>query len=102
MMGTSVLYGSGDIGVAGRGQGSGICLNSKRMFWTPLKYYHTMFLTFVYEDQKVNNGTVFNPSFPVRADLVSPFPMTHCSTSVDVSVRNVCRSNPDEIRIYGR
>ena len=102
-MGTSVIYSSGDSGVAGRGngQGSDICLNSKRMSW-PLKVLSCFILTFVYEDQKVNNGTVFNPSFPVRADLVSPFPMTHCSTSVDVSVRNVCRSNPDEIRIYGR
>ena len=28
-------------------------------------------LTFVYEDQEVDDGTVFNPSFPVRADLIS-------------------------------
>ena len=59
-------------------------------------------LTFVYEDHEVNNGTVFNPSFPVRANLkLLSFPMTHCSISVYVSVRNVCRSNPNETRIYG-
>ena len=28
----------------------------------------------MYEDQEVDNGTVFNPSFPVRADLVSFIP----------------------------
>ena len=31
-------------------------------------------LTFGYVDQDVDNGTVFNPSFPVRADLVSSIP----------------------------
>jgi hypothetical protein len=31
-------------------------------------------LTFVYEDQEDVNGTVFNPSFPVGADLVSFIP----------------------------
>ena len=37
IMGTSVIYSSGDSGVAGRGngQGSDICLNSKRMSWAP-------------------------------------------------------------------
>ena len=73
MMGTSVIYNSGDTGVAGRGtnatHGFAICLDSKRMY---LKLFCWCFvLTFVYEDQEVDNGKVFNPSYPVRADLVS-------------------------------
>jgi hypothetical protein len=39
MMGTSVIYSSGDNGVAGMGsnttKGFDICLNSKRMSWAP-------------------------------------------------------------------
>ena len=31
-----------------------------------------------------------------------PFPITHCSPLVYVSVRNVCRSNPNKTRIYGK
>ena len=78
MMGISVFYSSGDTGVAGTGtnttKGIDICLDSKRMSWDSLKCYLAFFLTFVYEDQEVDNGTVFNPSFPVRADLVSSIP----------------------------
>ena len=37
----------------------------------PLKVLSCFVLTFVYEDEVVDNGKVFNPSFPVRADLVS-------------------------------
>ena len=76
-MGTSVIYNSGDTGVAGRGSntthGFAICLNSKRMFWA-IKVLFCFALTFVYEDEEVDNGTVFNPSFPVRAVLVSFIP----------------------------
>jgi hypothetical protein len=77
MMGTTVIYSSGDEGVAGTGsnttQGFDICLNSKRMSWASWSAI-LLLLTFMYEDQEVDNGTVFNPSFPVRADLVSFIP----------------------------
>ena len=77
MMGTSVIYSSGDTGVAGRGsnttRGSDICLNSKRMSWL-LEVLSCFVLTFVHEDQQVDDGTIFNPSFPVRAVLVSFIP----------------------------
>ncbi|KAF8158459.1 subtilisin-like protein [Crassisporium funariophilum] len=48
MMGTSVLYSSGDDGVAG---GGGVCLNSRH--------------------QAVTNGTVFNPGFPVTCPFLT-------------------------------
>ena len=70
MMGTSVIYSSGDRGVAGSANNSKtICQNSKRMSWVP-KVLSCFPLTFTYEDKDDPNGTVFNPSFPVRADLI--------------------------------
>ncbi|KAJ6476108.1 subtilisin-like protein [Mycena sanguinolenta] len=48
MMGTSIFYSSGDNGVAGNG---GVCLNSTL--------------------QAVDNGTVFNPSFPSTCPFVT-------------------------------
>ena len=56
-------------------------------------------LTFAYEGQEDANG-VFNPSLPVRVDVGSSFFIPN-DVSVYVSVRNVCRSNPNETRIYG-
>ena len=75
MMGTSVLYNSGDAGVAGftaNGDHPSVCLNSQRMSWA-LKVLscNCFVLTFVYEVQEDVNGTVFSPSFPVRAYLAS-------------------------------
>ena len=72
MMGTSVLYSSGDAGVAGFTANGDVCLNSQRMSWA-LKVLscNCFVLTFVYEVQEDVNGTVFNPSFPVRAYLAS-------------------------------
>ena len=71
MMGTFILYSSGDAGVAGKNitRGISVCLNSKRKCLDP-GVLSRFVLTFVYEVQEVN-GTVFNPSYPVRADLIS-------------------------------
>ncbi|KAJ3981324.1 subtilisin-like protein [Lentinula detonsa] len=48
LMGTTILYSSGDNGVAGNG---GVCLNS--------------------QGQPVNNGTMFNPDFPATCPFVT-------------------------------
>ena len=106
MMGTSVIISSGDKGVAGANitspdNDSDVCQNSTRMSWAPWRL-SCFVLTFVYKDRDDANGINFNPSFPVSADLAFLFLMTHCSTSGFVSIRNVCRSNPNESRIYGR
>ena len=60
MLGTTVLYSSGDDGVAG---GGGVCLNAKRRrsSFDPQHVTDAVFL-----DQPVENGTVFSPGFPVR------------------------------------
>jgi tripeptidyl-peptidase-1 len=64
MMGTSVIYSSGDDGVAGFGA---VCLDSNRMFLVSLEEFRFV-LTFLCEDQEVpSGGTVFNPEFPVGA-----------------------------------
>ena len=65
MMGTSVIYSSGDYGVAGQ---DNVCLNSNRMYWSPSIFF--LFSTFLYQDQPDRNGTVFSPEFPVGAQLV--------------------------------
>ena len=101
MMGTSVIYSSGDTGVAGDFNETVVCLNSKRMLG-PLELLSCFILTFVYEDQEVVDGTIFNPSFPVCETWFLSSPMTYCSTSVYVPIRNISRSNPNETRIYGR
>ena len=69
MMGTSVFYSSGDNGVAGENTNltNPGCLNSKRM--SPLKCYLALYWHSLYEDKEDITGTIFNPSFPVRADL---------------------------------
>ena len=72
MMGTSVIYSSGDNGVAGyygTDNSKTICQNSKRMSWAPTAL-SCLSLTFTYEDKDDLNGTVFNPTFPVRANLI--------------------------------
>ncbi|KAJ7890306.1 subtilisin-like protein [Mycena leptocephala] len=56
MMGTSVFYSSGDNGVAGNG---GVCLNSTL--------------------QPVDDGTVFNPSFPSTCPFVTSSPSYQAS-----------------------
>ena len=72
MMGTTLIFCSGDNGVAGlSNNGSQICQNSTRMSWTPCSCF---VLTFVYEDQTDGSGNGFNPQFPVRADLASFIP----------------------------
>lgn len=58
-MGTSVFYSSGDDGVAGNG---GICLDAARMFLQRVFIYITKFGA---TDNPVEDGTVFNPDFPV-------------------------------------
>ena len=73
MMGTSVLYSSGDDGVAG---GNGLCLNSEGS---------SIFISFicVYFDwaisgQVTESGTRFTPDFPVGKDHISQTIPSHC------------------------
>ena len=71
MMGTSVIYSSGDLGVAGfpNNVTDTSCQNSTRTSWAPWGL-SCFVLTSAYEDdQEDPNGTVFDPSFPVGADL---------------------------------
>lgn len=67
MMGTSVIYSTGDYGVAGF---EGVCLNSNCMTWVLLRVSCFFVLTILYAVQEdPTHGTVFNPEFPVGADL---------------------------------
>ena len=70
-------------------------------FGPPLKYY-LCFWRLCMKIKKLIMGQSLTHRFLYVQTWFLLLPMTHCSTSVDVSVRNVCRSNPDEIRIYGR
>ena len=64
MMGTSVLYSSGDDGVAG---GNGLCLNSKGLsIYISSKFRYFDWLGILGVVSK--SGTRFNPGFPVGND----------------------------------
>ncbi|KAF7357282.1 Serine protease S53 [Mycena sanguinolenta] len=66
MMGTSIFYSSGDNGVAGNG---GVCLNSTRTVLSyAIEFELTQPPTIV---QPVDDGTVFNPSFPSTCPFVT-------------------------------
>lgn len=62
MMGTTILYVSGDNGVAGV---ANTCIESSRMSWTP-ELPFCFVLTFLYE---VSDIALFTPQFPVGAHL---------------------------------
>ena len=52
----------------------------------------------MYEDQEDANEKIFNPTFPVGAVLthLSSFQMTYYCASGQLSIRNRCRSNPND------
>ena len=107
MLGTSVIYSSGDNGVAGTNftRGSSICLNSKRMSLRPWSAILLFFWHSCMKTKKMLMGKSLTQRFLYVQTRFLSFPndtLTRCSTSVYVSVRNVCRSNPNETRIYGR
>ena len=66
MMGTSVLYSSGDYGVAG---GGGVCLDSQGLSF--FISFNFLIFYWVFLGQVSQSGTRFNPSFPVGNDQSS-------------------------------
>ena len=102
MMGTSVLYSSGDTGIAGGGNNTYICLNSRRMSWAPWSAILLCFDICCMKIEKLFVGQSLTHHFLYVQTWFLSFPMTHCFTSVYMSVCNIRWSNPNETRIYGR